>query len=342
MAALVLGVAAPHTSDAKPPTTSQSLVASAKIDDKSGATSNADNSAAKESKAKPQRFETFAAQMPTSTVSGFRMGGAPEVEFVFGDIDIYKRHIEKFRDLHDKMANERVLFADATHAAQQVLAAGKAQRSCPADAIAQDYARASRAGVNFRRLGTAFETSYFTIRQLDQLGESSGLTPDYRWQVKKSRSQYRQALTDLREMRAVFKNQLEAGLRARGCQARGLMALADKLDQEAQAIADAKARAEKEAKERSSSALATTSTVIRASTATFFVDNEGCTDTLNVHVDGTLLGQVAPGTKAAFQSLMGRHSLCLLGESGKLSCGETGTLRNAFVYDGWSISRHCE
>jgi hypothetical protein len=294
----------------------------------------------KAKKAEPKAFQSFSATMPSETIAGFRMGGAPEVEFVFGDIDIYKGHIDSFKSTHAQMSAERVLFAEASHAAQQTLAARKKRGPCPADAVALDYARASQAGVNFRQLGSKFEGTYFAIRQLDTLGESSGLTPDYRHQVKKSRSQYLQALTDLREMRAVFKGQLEAGLRARGCKSQKLLALANQLQQEAETKA---AAAKKEAESKSAKTDAANATpVIRASTATFFVDNKGCSDTLNVHVDGMLLGQVAPGTKAAFQSLMGRHSLCLLGEGGKAKCGETGTLRNAFVYDGWSVTRHCE
>jgi hypothetical protein len=269
--------------------------------------------------------------MPQETVAGFRMGGAPQLEFVFGDIDIFKRQLDAFEALHQQMTARRIAFANATHAAQQVLAAGKG-RTCPAQEVAQSYATASEAGLAFRQLGEAFETSYFNIHQLDQLGESAGLTPDYRWQVKKSGAQYRQALTDLKEMRTVFQNELEAGLRARGCQAQELLALAESLKTSAPAVVSIAKNDEP----------APAVDPIRASTATFFVDNATCSDALEVHVDGTLLGKVAPGKKTAFQSLMGRHSLCLLGETGKLTCGDTGTQRSAFVYDGFSVSRHCQ
>jgi hypothetical protein len=260
------------------------------------------------------------------------MGGAPEMEFVFGDIDLYKRQIESFKELHQQMTKQRVAFASATHAAQQALAKPrpKGKRVCPANEVAANYAAASEAGLEFRRLGSDFESAYFAIRQLDELGESSGLTPDYRWHVKKSRSRYRQALTDLKEMRTVFRSELEAGLRARGCQSQKLLALAKTLQPQGESKESDKGKA-----------AVKVLTPVRASTATFFVDNESCSDPLQVHVDGTLLGEVAAGKKAAFQSLLGRHSLCLLGESGKLTCGDTGTLRNAFVYDGFTVSRHC-
>jgi hypothetical protein len=287
----------------------------------------------------PSEIETFSAPSRTKTVAGFRMGGAPEMEFVFGDIDLYKRQIDSFKKLHEQMTAQRVAFAHATHSAQQVLAkpAAKGKRGvCPASEVAVDYAAASEAGLAFRRLGGDFESTYFSIRRLDELGESSGLTPDYRWHVKKSRSRYRQALTDLKEMRSVFRSELEAGLRSRGCKSQKLLSLAKTLQlgssttKSDTTTSDTKQGPTKIQKP------------IRASTATFFVDNETCSDPLAVHVDGTLLGKVAAGKKAAFQSLLGRHSLCLLSDSGKLTCGDTGTLRNAFVYDGFTVSRHCE
>lgn len=283
------------------------------------------------------RYESFAAEMPSRTVAGFRMEGDPEVELVFGDIAHFKRHIDTFRRLQERMDEQRARFARATHAAQRTLAAAPRKRhQCPVDVLAEDYAQASAAGLRFRRLGAEFESAYSAIRDLDRLGESTGLTPDYRWQVKKSRTQYRQALSDLREMRGAFRSQLEAEIRARGCAPQALLARAAELREHAATVEAAKKLAE------ASQAVSTPpQQVVPASTATFFVDNKKCGDTLRVHVDGTLLGEVAPGTRAAFQSLTGRHSLCLLGGDGQASCGETGTLRSAFVHDGWSVTRHC-
>ncbi len=286
----------------------------------------------------PERA-TFSVPMKSKTMAGFRMGGAPELEFVFGDIDVFKRQIDVFNKLHEEMSAERVLFANATHSAQQALATprGKAQgaKRCPAEEVAPNYALAKSAGLKFKRLGGDLEAAYFAIRQLDELGETSGLTPDYRWKVKKSRARYRQALVDLKEMRAVFGRELEAGLRARGCQPKSLLLLAQTVPQVTVPKAAPKTKG-------ALSKPTTSKSPIPASTATFFVSNETCKDALRVQVDGVLLGSVAPGTKAAFQSLVGRHSLCLLGSDGELTCGDTGTLRTAFVYDGFHVGRHCD
>lgn len=279
-------------------------------------------------KSTPVAAEVFASG--TRTVSGFRMEGAPEIEVVFGDIADYKRHIDNSRSLRKQMSEQRERFATASHAAQTLFS--KTRRGCPVDSLAPHYAVASESGLRFRDLGRSLETTHFAIKNLDELGESTGLTPDYRWQVKRGRGQYLQALTDLREMRAVFRGQIQTEVRARKCDSQELLARAKTL----------KTEVAPHTKVTTQPVPATKSpTIIPASTATFFVDNTACADELAVSVDGILLGRVAPGTRAAFQSLMGRHTLCLLGETDTAECGESGTQRSAFVYDRWSVSRHC-
>lgn len=333
ISALACGLSLPALSYAEPAPTAPPLVANAALQ---GA---GIGSGLSQKSAPAPTIELFSVPKDTKSIAGFRMGGAPQLDFVFGDIDIFKAQIDRFKSLHGQMTTARVAFSEASHTAQLVLDSvdeRMKRRSCPDKAVAPSYAAASSAGVAFRNLGEELEVAYFAIRQLDELGESSGLTPDYRYQVKRSRVQYRQALTDLSEMRAVFQVQLESGLQVRGCQAQELLALAK---------ANTRSPASKIANTDTAIAVkatAPTSEKVRASTATFFVDNRSCPDRLEVYVDGTLLGNVAPGTKAAFQSLMGRHSLCLLPENGTQRCGETGTLRNAFVYDAFSVSRHCE
>jgi hypothetical protein len=81
---------------------------------------------------------------------------------------------------------------------------------------------------------------------------------------------------------------------------------------------------------------------VPASTATFFVDNGQCETTLRVILDGVFLGEVDAGTKAAFQALAGQHSLCLLGADAPVECGDTGTIRTAYIHNGWSIGLHCD
>jgi hypothetical protein len=285
-----------------------------------------------------QDIASFSAEMPSKTVAGFRMEGAPEVEVVFGDIDHYKGHIDRFYKLSEEMASARQEFAAATHRAQKILAQ---LAGCPQDMVAADYYRASENGIAYRRLGARFEGVYQAIKTLHELGETSGLTPDYRWKVNKAKRMYQLALTDLREMRAAFSVQLEAELKVHGCELDTLLALGKEDASEKPpmdhhpVLVQPKPRRRRWRNEPPKE-------IVPASTATFFVNNKSCKDRLRVEVDSTLLGEVAPGTRAAFQSLAGRHQICLLGASDVKRCGQTGTTRTAFVYDGWSITRNCD
>src|SRR5690606_20229178 len=40
--------------------------------------------------------ESFAADMPTREAAGFRMEGSPSIEVVFGDIALYRQHIDTY------------------------------------------------------------------------------------------------------------------------------------------------------------------------------------------------------------------------------------------------------
>ena len=82
-------------------------------------------------------------------------------------------------------------------------------------------------------------------------------------------------------------------------------------------------------------------TITFNSPVTFFVDNRSCRAPLDVYIDGARLGQVAANAKAAFQTLAGRHAMCLIPTSGGATCGQKGTVRTAHIHDGWSISMHC-
>ncbi|MCP4447789.1 MAG: hypothetical protein GY811_20990 [Myxococcales bacterium] len=282
------------------------------------------------------------------TIAGFRMEGGPRLEVVFGDITGYKSRIDRFTELQVSMESQRRRFANATHQVQTTLGPspklgahrqGRARvgRACPKDAIAQSVAAATDAHRRFRLLGIAFEQSFIDIRDLHSLGESAGLTPDYRGRVLRGRTAYRQALSDMSEMNAVIRKQMEPELKRRGCTIEALVAYA-----ETAALADSGKHALK-AGETKPPVIQTTPKVatVQARAVTFFVDNRACSSGVDVYVDATLLGHVAPGTHAAFQSLSGRHSLCTLEEGSVATCGDTGTVRTAFVHDGFRLQRSC-
>jgi hypothetical protein len=80
---------------------------------------------------------------------------------------------------------------------------------------------------------------------------------------------------------------------------------------------------------------------MQARDVTFYVDNSRCETPLSVYLDGDTLGTVEGRGRGAFRTLAGRHSMCLMSGDNSAACGQQGTVRHAFVYDGWSISLHC-
>ncbi len=259
-------------------------------------------------------------------VAGFRMEGDPDIEMVFGDTESYKAHVDQFYDLHEQMRETRGDFQRYVRATQTTLDAHK--RRCPTDAVAPLYLQAHDRGQDYRELGSEFEAHYGAIKKLDKLGETSGLTPDYRWRVHRTKRMYRAALVDYREMRALFDEQLASELSFRRCKPAKLLA-AGRLAKPAHAVT----KTAEPAPDTSKAKLAA---------ATFFIDNKSCKTPLAVYIDGALLGEVASGAKAAFQAQPGRHEMCLIPGTSDAHCGDAGTVRSAHVHDGWSMSMHCD
>jgi len=282
--------------------------------------------------AKPKATPPAATKATTAkakrVVAGFRMEGDPHIEMVFGDSERYKQHVDQFFALHEQMAETRGEFQRYVRAARATLDAHK--RTCPSDAVAPLYVQAHDRGQEYRELGAEFEAHYSAIKKLDQLGETSGLTPDYRWRVHRTKRLYAAALVDYREIRALFDEQLADELGFRHCKPAELLAAGRTAKP---AIAIAVAATVEPAPDPGRAKLAA---------ATFFIDNTSCDKPLAVYVDGELLGEVASSARAAFQAQPGRHAMCLIPGASDAKCGDAGTMRSAHVHDGWSISMRCE
>lgn len=279
---------------------------------------------------------------------GFRMEGDPKLETVFGDAEQYKRYVDRFLVVHGEMQTTREDFSRsvqavlASLAAHQQAASGRAVK-CPVDAIAVAYARAYHAGQTYHRLGKDLESNYVSIKELDGLGETSGLTPDYRWKVSRALKLYPQVLRDFREMKLAFQNQLGGELAYHGCDAQVLFTKAEELERTGAAAPAAPPEpprpVEPAKKKKGQEPVAAP---VPATTVTFFVDNSSCEGSLKVYLDGALLGEVASRAKAAFRSLVGRHDLCLIPASSPAQCGDAGTLRKTYIHDGWTITLRCD
>ncbi len=263
---------------------------------------------------------------------GFHLEGAAQVAMVFGDVRTYRFHVNRFFALDREMDAVRQIFGRQLHAA---LAELSAVRGCPVAKVAPHVVAAAGARKRFEELGAELAARHRIIRQLDDSGDSGALTPGYRRKVNLSRTRYRQTLADLREMRASQDLQLARALRHRGCDpvelARvGLGGTTADSTAALNPMPPARARYREQAP---APAL--------ADEISFFVDNRGCPGPLSVIVNGSQLGDVAAHGRGAFRALTGRHSMCLLPKGAAGHCGQQGTVRSVFVYDGWSVTLRC-
>lgn len=290
--------------------------------------------------------QSLVADVPPTFLRGFRVEGAPELDLVFGDSEHFKRHIGRFFALDKAMDQTRSAFSHNVQAALEALGDHPHGR-CPVDDVAPAFYEARRDGETYRALGAEMENEALLIRQLDDLGETAGLTPDYRWKVRQAHERYKRALVDLREMRVEFMTQLGGELSHRGCSRHQLLARgAELVAEKPTRTAGAGTAAEGGAAAASAGVpdpagddaaeIAAPATVI-----TFYVDNQACTQAQSVFLDGALLGQVSGHSRSAFQASEGHHALCLIDASSSARCGDPGTLRTAFLHDGWSIAMHC-
>lgn len=277
---------------------------------------------------------SITADVPPTYLSGFRAEGAPELDAVFGDSESFRRHIDRFFVLADTMEELRRSFAKSVQT-QLTILDDKRRGPCPTERVARHYYESRRDGDTYRALGAELDSEHVLISRLDRMGETEALTPDYRWKVRQSRQRYQQALTDLKEMRVAFVDQLGSELRHRRCSVARLIELGK--EQLAQRIDTSDTGPQDSALPPEPG-----DPVIPASTVTFYVDNQACEAPLRVFLDGTLLGEVPAKARAAFQALAGRHSLCLIPSTDNSECGEAGTVRTAFLHDGWSIGLHCQ
>jgi hypothetical protein len=284
--------------------------------------------------------QALSPDVPPTFLSGFRVEGAPELEVVFGDSESYKQHLDRFFALDEAMDRTRSSFQKNVQAAQAALGRTRKNKRCPLDQVARPYYGARRDGESYRALGSELESEHGLITQLDDMGETAALTPDYRWKVKQVPGRYRRAVVDLKEMRVSFLIQLGGELKHRGCRGADMVKRAGELvaagappDDSTEPevpIIPPRVRPGEEPKP-----------VVPATTVTFYVDNRACPGAQAVFLDGALLGEVPAKSKSAFQALAGHHSLCLIGKESNARCGDPGTLRSAFLHDGWSIGLHC-
>jgi len=297
-----------------------------------------------------------------SVDGGFAMEPHPAIDDVFGDTAQYRRIVDRFLVLADSMQLTREQFGKAVQAVLVEVNAGPGKprpRRCPEAAVAGPYARALELGQGYLKAGRELGRRYDQVKDFDRLGETAGLTADYRTKVKAVHARYQALLVDYREMKAVFHDQLADEVRFAGCDLDKLLARATELGADEAWAPPAIGEGEAGEPAAESAAPAPPPAPPAAPEATppptaapdragivFYIDNTRCAAATRVAIDGRPLGEVPGATRAAYQTTAGPHSLCLLpvpvGLAPARRCGDTGTMRRGYLHEGWTISLRCE
>src|SRR5579872_818332 len=239
-------------------------------------------------------------------------------------------------------------------------------RACPPD-VADAYARAREAGGRFLTLGSRLQARYRQIRRGEDGGDAVGLTPDYRWKVRRAREQFSHLLVDYREMSVAFHDQLGAEMRHLGCKV-GPSAARKPAPPATVATDDAAATPALDPADPGAWAVeadddpaldatrppppvsvrvlaaAPAPAVAPAGAATpiwIDVDNALCAQPTHVTIDGQAMGDVAGRSTASIRTRAGPHEVCVLPAADQRPCGAPGTVRKAYLHEGWSLTVHC-
>jgi hypothetical protein len=309
-----------------------------------------------------------ATSAPQTSVIPFRTEAQPRVDPVFGDAASLRLSVDRFFALQSDMDHVRDEFSTAVHETLSALAGpvgAPAPKACPV-ATAEPYARALAAGGRYLLLGQQLQGHFRDIRRADDLGDAAALTPDYRIKVKQARDLHQHLLDDYREMRVAFYDQLGAEMRHATCKT-GLKAIAkaapgdakpglapNPTDASAWALDDAgpldephgapppaadKPGARTSVSEPSPGSVMST---MAAPAIWIDVDNTLCPQPTRVSVDGQVLGEVGARKKSSVRTHAGPREICALPASDARACGDPGTVRKAYLHEGWSLTVHCE
>ena len=288
---------------------------------------------------------------------------------VFGDVGSLREAIDDFLLLHGETEKVRDELSAAVHAtlAQLGSVGARAAKSCPAEVLPL-YARTADAGRRFLSLGRRLAARAREIARAEQLGETVGLTPDYRMKAKKAGQLYRARLRDYREMRAAVYEQLGAEMRHAGCKlpvAGGPAVPGPAKDggasdrpaadpanpndwvlepAEDERVGPGSKAAGGRGGETTAAAAATAGGSGSGSGGPAIwikIDNTRCAQASTLTLDGVAIGEIAGHKNVPVRTRAGPHELCLLPATDKRACGTPGTIRRAYLYDGWTLAVRC-
>jgi hypothetical protein len=292
-----------------------------------------------------------------ATDKPFRTEVAPRFDPVFSDTAGLRETIDQFLALQAEMETVRDQFSSAVHDAMAQLGpVGAApSKTCPPQ-IPPRYARAAEAGRRFLALGRRYAAHYRDIHRAEDLGDTVGLTPDYRAKAKNARELYLALIRDYREMRAAFYDQLQGEMRHAGCKLTPLAAAGagkpadggaaepvgpdptNPSDWELEPPEDPPGTAARAPRPGSK----TPETTGGGGPAIWIqIDNTRCAQRSALTIDGRAIGDIAAQKKIPVRTHAGPHELCVLPVGEKSACGAAGTVRRVYLYDGWTLAVRC-
>ncbi|MDX2021488.1 MAG: hypothetical protein SF187_14695 [Deltaproteobacteria bacterium] len=300
-----------------------------------------------------------AAPTTTTTVETFDTNTPPVVDPVFADPLALRRSIDEFLSLQGEMEQVRDTFAISIHETLGQLPDRRASR-CPPQ-MPELYRRSYAAGSQYLKLGQKLRELYRSIARADAVGDGIALTPDYRLKAKQAGVVFAGLLRDYREMRVAFHDQLATELRYAGCAVQGWLNntagpssnanMPDTNDPEEWNIDRSLEPAHGDAAlpnvppaqvTRPKGKLAATVPPASSSQAIWMtIDNAKCPRATRMAIDGVPLGEVPPKKRVSVRARAGARDLCLLPEGDARVCGEAGTLRRVYLYEGLTLTVHC-
>ena len=296
---------------------------------------------------------------PTTTVETFDTNTPLKVDPVFGDPLALRRSIDEFLGMQSEMELVRDTFATSIHETLGRLPDRHTPgHNCP-QGVADLYRRAYAAGSLYLKLGHRLRELYRNIQRADSAGDGIALTPDYRLKTKQAGATFAGLLLDYREMRVAFHEQWGTELRYAGClvqswlrKSGGLSTSANLPDASDPAEWNIDKPLEPEAVQADlPNVLPTTvgrtkrkvsqSSTSSAQAIWMTVDNSKCPRPTRLSIDGLPVGEIPPRRRVSVRARAGARDLCLLPQGDTRVCGEPGTLRKIYLYEGLTMSVHC-
>ena len=266
----------------------------------------------------------------------------PTIHLPFGDSDELIAHVLRFTILDAELLATRaqvqgldvsILSALGQGPTGAQVAPRTADRSCPIASVVRPWRAAKRSRAAFLHAGVELEDAYSWIARHDELGETLALLPGQRADVAAATHAFALDRADLRELDAGWAA-VQRELTYDNC--------SDVL-LDAAAADPQRYRVEpppSDSGEIPAIALGNSRPPRPPRRVTFFVDNRECKSSIEALVDGEVAGTVVGGERGALMAPEGRRTLCLLVDA-RGTCGDRGTVRQAYLHDGWEVRMRC-